>query len=201
MAASPLGAARRAPPTLVARRRGMAARTSVRAGSGCAGASCGASASSSCFRPGARSPARVPHRHHHEPVRRPSIGGALRLPGAPRPGRRGRRPSARAARHAAPVGDLIEAAGRVEAGEIGTQVEVRGPSEVRSLARAFNAMSSTARGDRCVASTPPCRRQPRAAHAADRHAGHARRDPRRRLPSRRGAPGTGPRGDAGARKA
>ena len=43
---------------------------------------------------------------------------------------------------AAPVGDLVEAAGRVEAGEIGTQVEVRGPSEVRSLARAFNAMST-----------------------------------------------------------
>ena len=42
----------------------------------------------------------------------------------------------------APVGDLIEAAGRVEAGEIGTQVRERGPSEVRSLARAFNAMSS-----------------------------------------------------------
>ncbi len=43
---------------------------------------------------------------------------------------------------AAPVGDLVEAAGRVEAGEIGTQVEVRGPSEVRTLARAFNAMST-----------------------------------------------------------
>jgi len=43
---------------------------------------------------------------------------------------------------AAPVGDLVEAAGRVEAGEIGTQVEVRGPAEVRTLARAFNAMSS-----------------------------------------------------------
>jgi two-component system sensor histidine kinase BaeS len=45
-------------------------------------------------------------------------------------------------RASAPVGDLIEAAGRVEAGEIGTQVPERGPSEVRSLARAFNAMSS-----------------------------------------------------------
>jgi two-component system, OmpR family, sensor histidine kinase BaeS len=45
-------------------------------------------------------------------------------------------------RASAPVGDLIEAAGRVEAGEIGTQVRERGPSEVRSLARAFNAMSS-----------------------------------------------------------
>ena len=43
---------------------------------------------------------------------------------------------------AVPVGDLVEAAGRIEAGEIGTQVEVSGPAEVRSLGRAFNAMSS-----------------------------------------------------------
>ena len=42
----------------------------------------------------------------------------------------------------APVADLIEAAERVEAGEIGTQVRVRGPSEVRSLVRSFNAMSA-----------------------------------------------------------
>ena len=45
-------------------------------------------------------------------------------------------------RTGAPVGDLIEAAGRIEAGEIGTRVEERGPTEVRSLARAFNAMSA-----------------------------------------------------------
>jgi two-component system, OmpR family, sensor histidine kinase BaeS len=45
-------------------------------------------------------------------------------------------------RTGAPVGDLIEAAGRVEAGDVGTQVPERGPDEVRSLARAFNAMSS-----------------------------------------------------------
>ena len=45
-------------------------------------------------------------------------------------------------RTGAPVGDLIEAAGRVEAGEIGTQAPERGPSEVRSLARAFNSMSA-----------------------------------------------------------
>jgi two-component system sensor histidine kinase BaeS len=44
-------------------------------------------------------------------------------------------------RAGAPVGDLIEAAGRVEAGEIGAQVPERGPAEVRQLARAFNAMS------------------------------------------------------------
>jgi two-component system, OmpR family, sensor histidine kinase BaeS len=42
----------------------------------------------------------------------------------------------------APVADLIEGAGRIEAGEIGTRVPEQGPSEVRSLARAFNAMSA-----------------------------------------------------------
>ena len=41
----------------------------------------------------------------------------------------------------APMGELIEASERIEAGEVGTQVEVRGPREVRSMARAFNAMS------------------------------------------------------------
>jgi two-component system, OmpR family, sensor histidine kinase BaeS len=43
---------------------------------------------------------------------------------------------------AIPVGDLVEAAGRLEAGEVGTQVEERGPAEVRALAHAFNAMSA-----------------------------------------------------------
>ena len=47
-----------------------------------------------------------------------------------------------ARRTGTPVADLIEGAGRIEAGEIGTQVPERGPSEVRSLARAFNAMSA-----------------------------------------------------------
>jgi two-component system sensor histidine kinase BaeS len=42
----------------------------------------------------------------------------------------------------APMGDLIEASERIEAGEVGTQVPVRGPREVRSMARAFNAMSA-----------------------------------------------------------
>ncbi|MGH2456249.1 MAG: sensor histidine kinase [Candidatus Limnocylindria bacterium] len=45
-------------------------------------------------------------------------------------------------RAAAPLGDLIEASARVEAGEVGAQVEVRGPGEIRALARAFNAMSA-----------------------------------------------------------
>ena len=44
-------------------------------------------------------------------------------------------------RAAIPVGDLVEAAGRVESGELGVTVTESGPREVRSLARAFNAMS------------------------------------------------------------
>ena len=45
-------------------------------------------------------------------------------------------------RTAAPLGDLIEASARVEAGEVGTQVPERGPGEIRALARAFNSMSA-----------------------------------------------------------
>jgi len=41
---------------------------------------------------------------------------------------------------ARPVGDLIEAAGHVEAGSYDARVPLRGPREMRSLARAFNAM-------------------------------------------------------------
>ena len=43
---------------------------------------------------------------------------------------------------AAPVGELIEASGRVEAGELDVQVPERGVREVRALARAFNNMSA-----------------------------------------------------------
>ena len=43
---------------------------------------------------------------------------------------------------AAPVGELIEASSRVEAGDYGLEVAERGPREVRALVRAFNAMSS-----------------------------------------------------------
>jgi signal transduction histidine kinase len=43
---------------------------------------------------------------------------------------------------AAPVGDLIEASGRVESGELDVQVPERGVREVRALARAFNNMSA-----------------------------------------------------------
>jgi signal transduction histidine kinase len=50
---------------------------------------------------------------------------------------------ARAVRRAAvPVGELIEASGRVEAGDYSTRVPERGPREVRHLARAFNSMSA-----------------------------------------------------------
>jgi two-component system OmpR family sensor kinase/two-component system sensor histidine kinase BaeS len=45
-------------------------------------------------------------------------------------------------RAAAPVGDLIEASGRVEAGDFSTRVPESGPREVRTLTRAFNAMSA-----------------------------------------------------------
>lgn len=44
-------------------------------------------------------------------------------------------------RAARPVGDLIEAAGRIEEGDLAARVPQRGPREVRALARAFNAMS------------------------------------------------------------
>jgi len=44
-------------------------------------------------------------------------------------------------RFAAPLADLIQAAESVESGDYGVRVRVRGPGEVRSLARAFNAMS------------------------------------------------------------
>jgi signal transduction histidine kinase len=40
------------------------------------------------------------------------------------------------------MSELIEASARVEAGQFGTQVPERGPGEVRTLARAFNAMST-----------------------------------------------------------
>lgn len=42
---------------------------------------------------------------------------------------------------AMPAGDLIEAAGRLEAGSYGARVSERGPREMRSVARAFNTMA------------------------------------------------------------
>jgi signal transduction histidine kinase len=48
----------------------------------------------------------------------------------------------RALRHvASPVGDLMDAAGRVADGDYSTRVEEHGPGEVRALARAFNTMA------------------------------------------------------------
>ena len=45
-------------------------------------------------------------------------------------------------RLAIPLGDLIDAAESVEAGDYAARVRPRGPRELRSLARAFNAMSA-----------------------------------------------------------
>jgi len=51
--------------------------------------------------------------------------------------------TARALRRlAAPVGDVIEAVGRVADGDLSTRVSERGPREARALSRAFNAMTS-----------------------------------------------------------
>jgi two-component system sensor histidine kinase BaeS len=43
---------------------------------------------------------------------------------------------------ARPVDELVDAAGRVEDGDYSARVDVRGPRDLRSLARAFNAMSA-----------------------------------------------------------
>jgi two-component system, OmpR family, sensor histidine kinase BaeS len=51
--------------------------------------------------------------------------------------------TARALRRlAAPVGDVIEAVGRVADGDLSTRVSERGARDARALARAFNAMAS-----------------------------------------------------------
>ncbi len=46
-----------------------------------------------------------------------------------------------------PLGDLLEAAGRIAEGDFSIRVAERGPAEVRSLARAFNAMASRLQAD------------------------------------------------------
>ena len=49
----------------------------------------------------------------------------------------------RGLRHiSAPLGDLLEAAGRIADGDYSPRVVERGPSEVRALARAFNGMAA-----------------------------------------------------------
>ncbi len=45
-------------------------------------------------------------------------------------------------RIASPIGDLMQAAGRVEEGDYAARVRERGPREVRALARAFNSMAA-----------------------------------------------------------
>lgn len=51
--------------------------------------------------------------------------------------------AARGLRHlSAPLGDLLEAAGRIADGDYSPRVTERGPSEVRALARAFNGMAA-----------------------------------------------------------
>lgn len=46
----------------------------------------------------------------------------------------------------APLGDLVDAAGRIEAGDYDARVRERGPRDVRTLARAFNSMSARLAG-------------------------------------------------------
>ena len=50
-------------------------------------------------------------------------------------------------RLAAPAARLVDAARRIEGGDYSARVPVRGPSELRSLARAFNAMSTRLESD------------------------------------------------------
>jgi len=50
-------------------------------------------------------------------------------------------------RLAAPAARLVDAARRIEGGDYSARVPVRGPSELRSLARAFNAMSGRLEAD------------------------------------------------------
>ena len=52
------------------------------------------------------------------------------------------RGSRRFRRMAVNLGELVDAAGRIEAGDYGVKVAERGPRELRTLARAFNAMSA-----------------------------------------------------------
>jgi signal transduction histidine kinase len=47
----------------------------------------------------------------------------------------------------APIGDLMEAAGRIESGDYSARVYERGPRDVRAFIRAFNAMSARLQAD------------------------------------------------------
>ncbi|HET6744880.1 MAG TPA: HAMP domain-containing sensor histidine kinase [Candidatus Limnocylindria bacterium] len=48
---------------------------------------------------------------------------------------------------ALPIGDMMDAAGRVEAGDFGARVRESGPRDLRRLARAFNAMNARLASD------------------------------------------------------
>jgi two-component system, OmpR family, sensor histidine kinase BaeS len=48
---------------------------------------------------------------------------------------------------ALPIGDMMDAAGRVEAGDYGARVRESGPRDLRRLARAFNAMNARLASD------------------------------------------------------
>ena len=50
-------------------------------------------------------------------------------------------------RMARPVGELMEAVGRIESGDYAARVAERGPREVRALARAFNNMAARLQSD------------------------------------------------------
>jgi signal transduction histidine kinase len=69
------------------------------------------------------------------PVRLVAVAALLLATGGVALGMRGLR------RFTAPVADLVEGATRIQAGDYGVRVAERGPPEVRSVARAFNAMS------------------------------------------------------------
>ena len=74
--------------------------------------------------------------HAHPPIRILAVASLLLfIVLVIRAGRRFRR-------MAVNVGELVDAAGRIESGDYGVRVAERGPSEVRTLARAFNAMSA-----------------------------------------------------------
>jgi len=96
---------------------------------------------------------------------------------------------------ALPFGDLIEATGRVEAGDYSARSSVprRGHARDALLTEAFNSMAARLETDERQRAPPSCRRQPRAAHAAGRPARRARGDDRRRPPIDEAPPDRGRR--------
>ena len=97
-----------------------------------------------------------------------------------------------------PLGDLIEAAESVEAGNYAVRVRARGPRELRSLARAFNSMSARLESSEEQRQQLAGGRHARAADPAHGRAGQSRGAARRRLSRRCGASGADPGRDARA---